>query len=450
MAIAAEAKSIIPPLVEATYPKPSHAWYALGILTLVYVFSFIDRQIMNLMVGPIRRDLGISDTGLSLLTGFGFAVFYTLFGLPLARAADSGSRRGLIAAGFAIWSFFSAGCGLARTFAQLMVMRMGVGVGEASLTPAAYSLITDYFPPLKRSVAQGVYNAGISIGAGIATVLGALAVGFASSRGSWTVPVIGLIRPWQLVFFIVGPPGVLLSLLMFTVREPARHGVGTRFRSVPLRELFNFIKLNWRTVASHNIGSAMLAFSAYGTGAWLPTYFIRHFHWSAAQIGKVYGLQTAVFGTAGIIFGGWLADRLAKRGYEGACMRVALLGCLLWFPTGIAVFLVSDATWSAALIAPSTFFTVWFLSVAPAALMEFTPGRMRAQVGSIYVFIINLIGLGIGPTAVALFTDYVFRDDGMVGYSLLVTAVVAHVCAAVLFWAGLKPFIRSKHAMLGL
>ena len=213
------------PLEDEAYPSAGYAWYVVGVLTLAYIFSFIDRQILNLMVGPIQRDLGIGDTQMSLLMGASFAVFYTLFGIPLGRLADTRSRRAIISVGIALWSVMTVGCGLARTFWQLAFMRMGVGVGEASLSPSAYSLISDYFRPERRSTAMSVYSMGIYIGAGMAFILGGFITLLVSGRESTDIPWIGSVRSWQLIFFVVGLPGLLISLLLLTVREPVRKGV---------------------------------------------------------------------------------------------------------------------------------------------------------------------------------------------------------------------------------
>jgi MFS family permease len=432
------------PSAEAPYPRPAYAWYVVIVLTFVYIFSFIDRQILNLLVGPIRRDLQISDTEMSLLTGFSFALFYAFFGLPLGRIADSGNRRGLIAVGFAMWSLFTAGSGLARNFIQMAIMRMGVGVGEATLSPAAYSLITDYFPPHRRATAQGTYNIAQYLGAGVAFMVGGTVIGLTAAQPEWILPVVGSIRSWQLVFFIVGLPGVLLSLLMLSVAEPARRGPGAEAKKASVGEVLAFAKANRATLICHNVGLALLAFSAYGNAVWVPTFFIRHFHWSAALTGQVYGLVVAIFGASGAVCGGWLSDSLTRRGYRDACMRVALLSSVIWFPAGIAYILAPNPVLSITIFAPAAFFAAAPSAVASAALMEIAPARMRGQVGAVYGFVINLIGLGLGPTAVAVFTDYVFHDDDMVGYSLLVVSVTAHLFAALVLWAGLRPFVESR------
>ena len=285
-----------------SYPSPARAWYAVGVLTLIYIFSFIDRQILNLLVRPIRRDLAISDTQMSLLMGFSFALFYTFFGIFMGRLADSHSRRGLIAAGCVLWSALTAGCGVARNYAQMLLLRMGVGVGEASLSPAAYSLITDYFPPHRLATAISVYSMGIYLGTGLAYLLGGLVISFAGSQQTWDLPVVGQTRPWQVIFFMVGLPGIALASLAASVPEPVRivRAAGAATRG----EFLSYCKLNRSTFLYHNFGFALLSFSSYGTAAWLPTYFTRHYGWSASSIGIWFGAIIMVCGTAGIVAGG--------------------------------------------------------------------------------------------------------------------------------------------------
>ncbi|MGE0101608.1 MAG: spinster family MFS transporter [Blastocatellales bacterium] len=436
---------------EPPYPPSRVAWYVVGVLTFVYIFSFIDRQILNLLVRPIKRDLGISDTQMSLLMGFSFAVFYTVFGLPLGRLADSRSRRTIIAVGFAFWSVFTAGCGLARNFVQMLLLRMGVGVGEAALSPAAYSIISDYFPPRKRATAISLYSMGIYIGSGFAFIIGGLVARFASAQEMWEMPVIGAIRPWQLVFFIVGLPGVLLSLLMYTIREPYRRGMrrvtGEDGKSTtvqtPMNEVFSYIRSNWLTFLCHNLGFAFLSFSSYGTSAWVPTFFVRNHSWSESQAGQVYGWIVAIAATMGVAAGGWLADKLAERGYHDSTMRVGLLVSIAWFPFGWAYPFVSDPWVAAALLAPTVFLASAPFGVAPAAITQMMPNNMRAQASAIYLFTINLIGLGVGPTAVAMTTDYVFGNEMMVNYSLAIVTTIAHIISSIMLWIGLKPYRRS-------
>jgi MFS family permease len=415
------------------------------------VFSFIDRQILNLLVGPIRRDLLIGDTEMSLLMGFSFAVFYTFFGIPMGRLADTRSRRALISAGIVLWSLMTAACGLARNFVHFLLLRMGVGVGEAALSPSAYSLIADYFPKQSRATALSVYSMGIYIGNGLAYLLGGLVVKWASGQARVSLPLVGDTRPWQVVFFVVGFAGVLFALFMYTVREPLRKGLrmaqtadGKRAVSrVSLRETIDYLKANKVTFICHNFGFALLSFSSYGSAAWIPEFFIRKHGWTSSQVGVVYGTIIMVFGALGIVFGGKAADWMVRRGYRDANMRVGVIAAIAWAPTGMLYPLVSDGNLAAALLAPTTFLVSMPFGVSAAAIQEMMPNEMRGQASAIYLFVVNLIGLGLGPTAVAMMTDYVFQNDNDINHSLLVVATAAHIGSAILLWLGLKPYLNS-------
>jgi len=433
------------------YPPRGYAWYVVGVLTFVYIFSFIDRQILNLLVRPIRRDLGITDFQMSLLMGFSFALFYTLFGIPLGRLADSRSRRTIMAVGFAVWSVMTAGCGLAKNFVHMLLLRVGVGVGEAALSPAAYSIITDYFPPKRRATAISVYSMGIYIGSGVAFIVGGLVAALASTQQTWDLPIVGATRPWQVVFFIVGLPGVLLSLLVYTVREPVRRGIKTlmssdgkaRVAKAPMSEVIAYLKQNRRTLLCHNVGFGLLSFSSYGSSAWIPTFFVRNHGWTEAQAGQVYGWIVAIASTIGIVMGGRLADWMVERGYKDATLRVGLFAALAWLPFGLVYPLVPNGYWAAALLVPAAFLASAPFGVSAAAIQQMMPNSMRGQASAIYLFTINLIGLGLGPSAVAAATDFVFEDDQAVRYSLVSVATFAHLGSTTLLWAGLKPFLAS-------
>jgi MFS family permease len=436
---------------EQPYPPAPYAWYVVGILTFVYIFSFIDRTILNLLVAPIRRDLNINDTQMSLLMGTAFAFFYTFFGIPLGRMADSKNRRSLIAAGFVVWSLFTAGCGLAKNFWQMMLMRVGVGVGEASLSPAAYSLIYDYFPPNRRATALSVYGTGIYLGGGLALLLGGMVIKLASAQESWVLPVIGATRPWQIIFFVVGLPGVLFSLLLFTVREPLRRGMrqvraadgALKSVEIPLREVIAYIRANKITFLCHNLGISLLAVSSYGSKAWIPTFFVRTHHWTAGDIGIRFGVIVAICGTLGIVTGGRLADYLASRGQREANLRVMSLAPIFAAPISLAFPLIESPTLALALLVPLIFIMAAPFGCAPAAITQIMPAPMRGQAAALYIFVNVLVGLGCGPTAIAVVTDYVFQDDNMLRYSLAIVTASAQVASAIVLWFGLKPFVRS-------
>ena len=416
----------------------AYPWFVVAILMVAYVFSFVDRQILNLLVAPIRRDLGISDTQMSLLMGFSFAIFYTILGIPLGRLADRWSRRGLIAAGVVVWSFMTALCGMAQTYVQLFLFRIGVGVGEATLSPAAYSMIADYFPPERRATAISVYSMGIYLGSGIAFLVGGLVIQFAVAQGAVSLPLVGDVRPWQVVFFVLGGSGILFSLAFLLVREPPREGVLVH-GSVPFGEVVAHLWVNRRTVLCHNVGFAMIAFCSYGTAAWVPSFFIRTFGWKAGEVGVIYGLIVMVFGCAGILFGGWLTDRWLKQGKTDAALRVGILASIVAIIGGVYL-LAGDGTLAAVLMVPAVFALGMPFGAAPAAIVAIVPNQMRGQTAAVYLFIVNLIGLGVGPTAVALVTDYVFANDLALKWSMLIVGTAANLAAIALLWAGLKPY----------
>src|SRR5579872_1301606 len=285
---------------EAPYPRPRYAWYVAGVLTLMYVFSFIDRQIFSLIVAPLRRDLGITDTQVSVLQGFSFALFYTFCGIPLGRLADKYNRRGLIACGLVAWSAFTSMCGLAKSFGQMLFWRMGVGVGEAALSPAAYSIITDDFPKEKLATAISVYSMGIYIGSGLSFLLGGIVVRFASAKELWMLPLVGGVRPWQMIFLAVGIPGLLATLLLLTIKEPLRRGV-TALNKASASESMAYIFKNKGTFLCHNAGFGLLSLVSYASAAWVPEFFRRVYHWDIPKIGLVYGSMVGVFGVLGIV-----------------------------------------------------------------------------------------------------------------------------------------------------
>ena len=427
------------------YPTTVRAWCTVGILLVAYVLSFVDRQILNLLVGPIRADLGINDTQMSLLMGLSFAIFYTIAGIPLGRIADSKSRRGLIAWGVAFWSLMTAACGLAQQYWHFILCRIGVGAGEAALSPAAYSLIADSFPADRRATAISVYAMGIYLGAGMAFLLGGIVVTWANAQGPMTLPVLGIVRPWQLIFLVLGAAGLMFCLVLLAMKEPTRKGVGAGV-AVPLKEVGAYLLTIRKAVLCHNFGFACLSFASYGASAWIPTFFIRTHGLTAGEVGIYYGSLVMVAGSTGIVFGGRLADYLARRGYRDANMRVGLLAAALTLLCNV-VFLVDNMPLLWAIMFFNVFTVAMPFGVAPAAIQEIMPNAMRGQASAIYLFTITLIGLGIGPTAVAMFTDYVFADDMAIRYSIFIVASVITVGSIILLWMGLKPYREARDTL---
>ncbi len=432
----------------APWPNPAYAWYVVAILTLAYTVSFIDRQILNLLVQPIRADLEISDTQISLLQGFAFAIFYSIMGVPIARLADRGNRRNVIAAGIFLWCLMTAACGLARNFLQLFLARVGVGVGEAALSPPAYSIIADYFPPDRLARATGTYALGVYSGAGIAMLAGGAVIDLVSGMGPVDLPLVGSVRPWQLTFFAVGLPGLAVGALMYTVREPVRRDAGRAAgkSDVSLSEVRDFMLGERRFFASLFVGLSFLGIVMIAFLSWSPTYFIRLHEWTGAEVGYRYGLVLLLFGTSGSAGAGWFADWLQQRGHRNAAIRTAIGVSLIALPFSIAMPLVASDSVSLALLVPVTFLLSSPVGLSAAAVQLVTPNRMRAQVTAVYFLVVAFVGSGFGPMAVALCTDYVFGDDMAVGKSLaLVAGVLIPLGVASLVFARPRSRAPAEH-----
>lgn len=418
------------------------AWYAVFVLTLANISSFIDRQILSLLVKPIKRDLHLSDTEMSLLMGLSFALFYTLFGVLIGRLADRSNRRNIIIAGITVWSLMTTLCGGIRSYGQFFLTRMGVGVGEATLSPSAFSMIADYFPKNRLATAMSVFSLGIFLGSGLAMLIGSGIVAKLPTEGLVEVPVLGAIFPWQLIFLYIGLPGIAVALLLLTVREPARTNTLKRRGETVQPDLGESLRLIFKHPKVYLLVCFATAFQAlvnYGCNAWMPTFVARTYGWEVPRAGAFYGMVVVVASITGALFGGWYADRLVKQGVPDGRLRLGVfagIGCL------VAVFLPLLPRPEWALLA---YFIPCFSLAAPygaatAAIQEIMPNQVRALASSIFLFILNLIGIGLGPTSVALFTDYVFQDEQAIRYSLVLLFALAGVSMLVLSYLALKPY----------
>ncbi len=438
---------------EKPYPNPIYAWYVVAVLVVAYTFSFIDRQILSLLVQPMKRDLGISDFEMSLLQGFAFAIFYTLIGLPIGRMVDNKNRIVIISVGILVWSLMTALCGIARGYWELFLYRMGVGVGEAALSPAAYSMLADYFRPERMGVALGVYGMGIYIGAGMALIIGAQVIAVVGAGGVITLPVIGEIFPWQMVFIAVGLPGIFIAAWMWTIKEPERRGHmrteidadGTeKLAPLPFSEVVDYMWLNRLTLCTQNVCAAMAAMMAYGVAAWVPSFLLRTHGWSIVDAGVYYGTIVMVFGTAGVILGGWAGDKVTAMGKDNGRLLVMAGGCLAAAPFALSYPLVDNITLVLVLLAISTFFSTFAMAPAAAAVQELMPNQMRGFASAVLIFVINIIGLGLGPSAIAAMTDFYYGDEMMLRYSLAYLPAIVLTMGGLIGIIGLKPYKKSR------
>jgi len=426
-----------------------YAWYVVGVLMLAAVVSFIDRQILSLLIEPIRRDLKISDTQVSLLAGLAFSLFYTVVGIPIARLADSSNRRNIIAVGILVWSVMTAFCGLARNFPQLFIARVGVGVGEAALSPPAFSMIADYFPREKLGRAVAVFSLGVYMGVGLALIIGGAVVNMLSGPERLVLPIIGEVFAWQVAFLVVGFPGLLVVTLMMSVKEPRRRGGddGKPAQAMPIKEVVAFLRRNQRTLVCHFIGFSLIGLVGVGFLVWVPTFFIRSFGWTAGDSGLAYGTIILVFATAGVYAGGALADYLSARGHGDATLRAGVYAALLSVPFCIATPLMPTAELALASLAATSFTLAMPQALQAAALQVIAPANLRAQLTAIYYLVANFTAVGLGPTVVAVITDYIFVDPLALRYSLVIVGAVIAPISAVFMGAGLKAFRSSVAAV---
>ena len=406
-----------------------YAYYVLAVLFVVYVFNFIDRQILSILLQPIKEDLQVSDTAMGFLTGFAFAVFYAIAGLPLARVADRWVRRSLIALSLATWSLMTAASGLARNFTDLALARVGVGIGEAGCTPPAHSLLSDYFPPERRATVLAVYACGIYMGVGLGFWL-----------GGWLNDAFG----WRVAFMVIGLPGVAMALVVrFTVREPPR-GMSERTastsRSYSLGETWRFLT---RLPSGRRIslGAAFQAFVGYGLGAWIPAFFIRLHGMTPGELGLWLSWITGIGGAIGAFSGGWLADRWV-RDQPKARAYISLVGALCSTPFIIAALVLDNTTLALLSFFPANIFGTMWIGPAGSIVQDLAPPAMRATASAVFIFILTMIGLGAGPQTVGILNDLIGTPDA-IRYSLLGVAVSTSLLSAVFFWLTGKTLERD-------
>jgi len=418
-------------------------------LTLLYIVSFLDRTVISLVIEPLKADFNVSDTQVSLLSGLAFALFYSVIGVPMGRLADRRSRRWIIGIGATSWSIMASLCGLAQTYAQLFLARVGLGVGEATLMPAAYSLISDYFPRRKLPLAYAVMMLGAPIGSGLAFVVGGAIASYAESVGVIDLPVLGAIRSWQLVFLITGLPGIALGLwALLTIREPVRTGLmqTSKDSSLSLRAVADFARSRFATYGTLIGGMSLSAMFTLGYLSWIAVFFMRVHGLDAGEVGKLFGPLATLGGVAGVMAGSFWCSWLAGRGRPDAPLRTAVHSLWIAIPCGIAAPLVTDFDLSLTLVTVLVFFLTFPQGTNVAALQLITPNEMRAQVSAVFLLITNVMGLGLGATSVALLTDYVFGAPERISDSLaLMTALVA-LPALALLTLGLKPYRASLAA----
>lgn len=396
--------------------KPSYSkgytQYVLGVLVVVYVFNFVDRQILAILAPAIKADLDLSDTQIGMLSGVAFGIFYATLGIPIARLADKHSRVNIISICLAIWSLMTAVSGLATNFVQLLIARIGVGIGEAGGSPPSHSLLADYFSPDKRATALGIYALGVPIG-----------ILFGNLAGGWINEFFG----WRYAFFVVGVPGIILAIVLkMTVKEPPRgHSEvkKTSVEQVPFREV---VRTMWAFKSFRYIalGAGTQAFVGYGSIAWMPSFLVRTHDLSSGEVGTALGLIIGIFGGAGTLLSGIIGDKLGARNVR-YYMLVPAYAFLIAVPTGAIVFLSPNLYLMLAFYAIPVFLVNLYTGPTFGITQSLAPLAMRAAASALLLFIINIIGLVFGPTAIGVMSDLMqstwqMTDVKSLQYSLLI------------------------------
>ncbi len=389
------------------------AGYGLFILTLVYAFNFVDRQILVILQEPIKREMGLKDAQLGLLSGFSFALVYITAGIPIAYWADRSNRRNIIAGALTVWSGMTALSGLAQNYSQLLLARIGVGIGEAGGSPPAHSMISDYYPPAQRGTALAIYSTGVHIGVLLGFLLGGL---------------ISQAYGWRVAFMAAGLPGVLLAVvLLLTVREPPRgrwESASQAAYKPSLRETLMLLS-SYRSFWYLAAAGGLTAFVSYGNGNFAPSFLMRYHGLQLGEVGVVLALFGGGGGMLGTFLGGYLADRVGVRDRRWYLWLPAIAGTLA-LPLGFPYLLLADTTMVIGFMFVVTFMINTYLGPSLAISHTLVPPAMRALTSAVLFFVFNMIGLGLGPLTVGLLSDFYvayFGDDSL-RYAMLTVGVM--------------------------
>ncbi len=422
----------------------AYLWYVVAVLTIASTFSIIDRQILNVMIGPVKRDLGgISDFQVSLIMGFAFTFLYSVLSYPAGWVADRYNRKNLMAVGIAAWSAMTMLCGMVSQYWHLFATRMGVGVGEATLQPAATSSLSDYFPPHVLPLAMGIVASAPFIGQGLANIAGGPLIDYLEATPNYVLPLFGEVFSWQMVFLLVGAPGLLVALAMWGLREPSRHGKQTEEAGVPLREVWAFVKDRGAFFFLVFTAYLCLATQGWSLFSWLVEFYVRNHEWTRTEIGLTYGFIAMFVGMAGSIIGGAWAGRLIRRDSPDGTIRVVMYGSIVLLPVGAAITIVPDPWLGVALLVPATFCMAMPPGLIMATLQAIAPNELRGQMVAFYLIAVNFLAYTFAPSLPAVLSDFVFGSEMALGKSISLLAVVNYTISSLCLALGLKHYRRA-------
>jgi len=424
------------------WPRTSTAYFAAWVFAIALCFAQLEGSIIQLLVVPIEQDFHINDSMVSLLQGLAPTLVYALIAVPASRYVDIWQRNILMTCGIAIATVMTALCGLAQNFWQLFSCRVAQGLGGVVNGPATYSMMADYFPREKLPRAIAILQIGFIGGGGIALLAGGAVIQMVMKLPNYTISGIGVIHHWQLVYLAVAIPGLLIAALMRSVPEPARRGRMTRnlTKAVPLKTVIAYL---WQHRAIYGPQFLALAFSVIefgGTNAWRATFFIRTYHWTAAETGSFLGLASLIGGPIGLLFGTWLTEHFVSRGDNAANLRVVSITYSLAPIFTIATPLMPSPWLAVITTAIGTALAIGGAVPQNAAMQSVTPNEMRGQVTALYLFVFAVLGTGFGPTFIALITNYVIGNQDLIRYALAGSAAVVTPIAGWIMWQGVKPY----------
>ncbi|MGE0741182.1 MAG: MFS transporter [Hyphomonadaceae bacterium] len=431
---------------DESYPSPVIGWITALILFVLVVLSVLDRNILTLLVEPIKRDLGITDVEFSLLYGLAFSISYGIAAMPAGWMIDKFSRRLVIWGGVVIWSISTALTGAARSFEMLFLARTGVGAGEAVLSPGQQSMLADLFPPSRLTLPLSVSALGLKVGGGAALIIGGALSALFPPGDSFSVPVLGAIHGWQLIFLLIGLPGLLIGLLIFLAPEPKRRSAGrVAVHQATFVEYFRLIGQNLRFYIGHHLGQALYVAVAIGIAAWAPAFFTRIHGWSEAHTGIWLGSAMLWGSVFGLPLHGLIADKLFQRGVLDIHMRYSMIAALVGIPLGAGAFFVANPYVACLLIGAFFFVISVYASLPTVSVQSVLPSDMRGKAASIMLIVIGTGGTILGPLIVASITELVFGHPDDVGKALALTTVIGLLLVAGLFAMTLQP-VRARMA----
>ena len=427
-----------------SWPKPIYAWFFTSILLFAYIISFIDRQMINYLVVPIKEDMGLTDFEISFIQGWGFVLAYIIFSIPFGRIVDKVNRVRVLIGGIIIWSVATAACGFSKNSWQLVLSRSGVGAGEAALTPASWSIISDLFPVERRSFPMSIYLMGPYIGQGLSLLFGAQILRIYNEPVTLFESII--VQPWQIIFLIIAVPGVILGLFMFALRDPVRKEVLVSEKEESkdsIKEVFAYVIKNIGAYMPLLIGSAFIVVLLYGVQSWVPTFLHRIHGWEHTKIGDQYGLVALFAGSLGVISGPMVEKYLTKLNFNAATIIVCII-------TAVALTIIGPITFlslSSDIVLIGIFITSFFITLPLAlfatSLQNITPNQYRGVVSGLYVFTVNITGYGLGPMVVAFFTDKVFKSEMAIDLSMAAMFLICGPISFFIFYLGRKPFAKA-------